>query len=707
MTILPLPSPCFPISADDLRDAALRRYVEARDPTAWEADDGIGNSPQPPHRQFSPLVLSQVIRLAKAFAAMEDLSTLRRGSVVILRCDGEERGLDQRFERPVFPTICEAIGRAPWPGRFLNCNLVQDPDLISSLPCHEIRSLDSALMLGATVVVQLEIGAIIPDQLRAIASPQELTLPVLSRGDIAAMLRACGTPVTDAFDETGAAVPSAAADMTYLTTTLLAHIWAGETAAEVFARVDAVEACVHQGEANDALSGRTSASVLSPRLRDIHGLGRARDQLERVVADMEDWKDGALEWQEVGASFFLHGPPGVGKTSVAHAIANEIGGEVIDLSYTTVQAAGHLGKMLAALDAGVKRARDNAPAVVLVDEADCLSERADTSDLHASGYRRSVVNGYLTRLTMLADTPGIVVILATNHPEQLDPALTRAGRCDHHIALHRPDRTALGLILRDNLADRAIPGIEAMDEWTEALDGLAGGTGADAAQLARESIAIARDRNRSSSGSKVVTVEAQDLLIALDAIEGTDPVTPAVLRRIAIHEAGHLVVGHVLNRPAPVRALVGPRGAGIQAPRVRFYTLAAVTDELVSLLAGRSAEMILCEGTSSGGGDGPTSDLAQATHLASRAVGEWHLMQDDLLPVWQPHDHLLPSQTRAMRGLIAEAQTEACRMAATWSADITRIADVLVKERDLNAEQLQGLLGQIRHGDTSHVRLVH
>ncbi|SFJ01409.1 ATP-dependent Zn proteases [Jannaschia pohangensis] len=599
------------------------------------------------------------------------------------------------------------MGRAPWPGRFLKCDPVQDADRTSSLPWHEIKSLDSALMLGATVVVQLEIGASMPEQLRAIAFPHELTLPVLSRDDIAAMLRACGTPVPDACDETGAAGSSAAADMTYLTTTHLAHIWAGETAAEVFARLDAVEACLHQGMASEALSARTSGSEPSPRLRDIHGLGRARDKLERVVADVEDWKDGALEWPEVGASFLLHGPAGVGKTSVAHAIANEIGGEVIDLSYTTVQAAGHLGKMLAALDAGVERARDTAPAVVLVDEADCLSDRADTSDPHAASYRRSVVNGYLTRLTMLADSPGVVVVLATNHPDQLDPALIRAGRCDHHIALHRPDRTALGLILRDNLGGRAALGLETKAEWTAALDGLAGGTGADAAHLARESIAITRTRIRNSSGSKIVTVEAQDLLAAVHAIEGTDPVTPADPHRMAIHEAGHLVVGHVLNRPAPVRAWLGPRGAGIQAPRVRVYILAAVRDELVSLLAGRAAEMIFCEGVSSGGGDGPTSDLAQATRLASRAAGEWHLIQDDPLPVWQPHDHLTPSQARAMSQLLEDAQTDACRMAETWRADITRVADALMRERDLNAEQLQGLLGQIRHEDTCHVRLVH
>lgn len=707
MPMLPLPSPCFPISADDLRDAALRRYVEARDPTAWEADDGIGNSPQPLHRQSSPLVLSQIVRLAKAFAAIDDLSTLRPGSVVILRCDGEERGLDQRFERPVFPAVCEAIGSDPWPGRFLRCDPAHDPDLNSSLPWHETKSLDSALLLGATVVVQLDPDAIIPGQLRAIASPPELILPDLSRDDIAAMLRASGTPVSDTSNETGEAGPSVAADMTYLTTTHLAYIWAGETAAEVFARLNAVEARLHHHGTTEALPARTTDSERSPRLCDIHGLGQARDHLERVVVDIHEWRNGTLDWREVGASFLLHGPPGVGKTSVAHALANEIGGEVIDLSYTTLQATGHLGKMLAALDAGVKRARDTAPAVVLVDEADCLSDRANTSDPHAASYRRSVVNGYLTRLTMLADSPGVVVVLATNHPDQLDPALIRAGRCDHHIALERPDRTALGLILRDNLGDRAVPGIEAMDEWTAALDSLAGGTGADAAHLARESIAIARTRIRNASGSKIITVEADDLLVALHSIERIDPVTPGVIRRMAIHEAGHLVVGHVLDRPAPVRAWVGPRGAGIQAQRVRVYTLETVRAELVSLLAGRAAEFVLCEGVSSGGGDGPTSDLAQAKYLASRAVGEWHLMQEDLPPVWQPHHHLLPSQTRAMRQLLEQAQIEALRTVETWRADIMRVADILMKERDLDARRLENILGQVQHGDASWVRLVH
>lgn len=203
------------------------------------------------------------------------------------------------------------------------------------------------------------------------------------------------------------------------------------------------------------------------------------------------------------------------------------------------------------------------------------------------------------------------------------------------------------------------------------------------------------------------TVEAADLRAAIQTIARTDTATPADLRRMTIHEVGHLVIGHILERPAPIRAWIGPRGAGITAPRARVHTLETVNAELICMLAGRAAETILCDGVSSGGGDGPASDLAQATRLASLAVGEWHLIQNDMPPVWQPLGQLLPSQTRAMRRLLAEAEDEAQRRVALHAGNITRIAEVLLQKRDLNAGQIRDILEPIRQGDTSPISLVH
>lgn len=683
---------------------ALRCYVAKREAMDMDAGEVSSTPPRRPHGAYSPLHLTQIVRLARAIAAMSDPTVLCPGTVAILRCDPGESDPAHRFERAVFPAFCEAIQReAPWAGRYVNALLETRSADPSHLGLEEAASLEHALLIGATVIVQLPPEAEVPRDIRPLVLDQQLILPALCRADIALMLRACGTPVPGSLLNPS---PSTPVDLSDLSPLHLAYAWAGETAADVFGRLDvALDHISANGEGGMSEPSRPAQDAFS--LRDLHGLRHARAQLDRVIADVAAWRDGGLLWSEVGASFLLHGPPGVGKTSIAHAVANEIGGEVIDLSYTTVQAAGHLGKMLAALDAGVAEARKAAPCVVLVDEADCLSDRADGTDLHGSSYRRSVVNAYLTRLTMLADCPGVVVILATNYPDQLDPALIRAGRCDHHIGLQRPDRKALGRILRDNLGDRVAEGIETTITWAEALDNLAGGTGADAAHLAREAIAVARAHLRGKSGSRVVTVEADDLYAATQNIARNGTVTPADLRRMAIHEAGHLVLGHVLDRPAPIRAWIGPQGAGISSPCGRVHTLGTVKAELVSLLGGRTAEAVLCDSVSSGGGDGPASDLAQATRLASLAVGEWHLTQNDSPPVWQPPGQLLPSQTRAMRQLLAEAQVEAHRLVAIHAENITRIADVLMNERDVNAEQLQGLLGQILHGDTSHVRLVH
>lgn len=689
---------------DDFPLRALRCYVAKREAIDMDAGEVPSTPPRRPHGAYSPLHLTQIVRLARAIAAMSDPTVLCPGTVAILRCDPGELDPAHRFERAVFPAFCEAIQpEAPWAGRYVNALLETRSADPSHLRLEEAASLEHALLIGATVIVQLPPEAEVPRDIRPLVLDQQLILPALCRADIALMLRACGTLVPDSLLNPSSSTP---VDLSDLSPLHLAYAWAAETAADVFGRLDvALDEISANGESGMSEPSRPAQDALS--LRDLHGLRQARLQLERVIADVAVWRDGGLPWSEVGASFLVHGPPGVGKTSIARAVATEIGGAVIDLSYTTVQAAGHLGKMLAALDAGVAEARKAAPCVVLVDEADCLSDRADESDRHGSNYRRSVVNGYLTRLTALADIPGVVVILATNHPNRLDPALVRAGRCDHHIALTRPDRAAVGRILSGHLGSRAQAGIETTDAWSNAVDTLVGGTGADAANLAREAIAVARHRRRQTSQRDGITVEAVDIEAATRLVTRGNTRSPEDLRRMAIHEAGHLVVAHVLGRPAAVRAWIGAHGAGVEAPRQSVHTLETVEAELASLLAGRVAEAVLCGDISSGGGDGPASDLAQATLLARLAVGEWHLADADVPLSWHPATGLPQAHLRKVQALLEAAQAQAHRLATAYASDITHIAEVLLQTRDLNAQKLRELLRIIPGDQGAQLKVVH
>ncbi|MEM7709789.1 MAG: AAA family ATPase [Pseudomonadota bacterium] len=664
-----------------LREA--RDFEEAPDP----AEDG-------PHRIVSPSSLSVIARLAQAMTALHDAGAIQPGMVVIVRAERRTApAIKQIAVDQLSKAYHAAVGNdVPW-----RMDLVDASDLgeeAPTVPEFFANALERSFRRGATVLLLLPPGVSVPDLISSMVLKAELTMPPLTPALVRAMLCACGTIPTDLVPGPGEAGPSASADYADLDLLHLIHAWNGKTAGEVIDRLDAAAEGVQRDRA--AIPHKAEHRPHRIRLSDVHGLGPARRPLQQVVHDVHAWADGTLQWSEIGASFLLHGPPSVGKSMIAQALATEIGGPVLDLSYGTVQAAGHLGRMLAAMDAVVAQASKEAPCVVLVDEADDLHDRGHGSGDRNSSYSRSVVNGYLTRLSALAEVPGVVVILCTNFPERLDRSLIRAGRCDRRIGLGLPDAAARSAILSDALGGRAEDGITEASQWRDAIRSLAGATGADIALVARQAVALARGRDREGGGGTVVTADDIGSVIcetghAMQEV-GQD------VRRMALHEAGHLVVGRVLDRPMPTRAWIGPRGAGVEAPHPRVQTLATATADLTVLPAGRAAEKRLCRAVSSGAGDGPASDLATATHLARRINSEWQLQEDEVRE-WRSGDGAGPVCTRTVRRMLAEAWTKASDIVADHTSDIERIAAALQDERDLARDRLATLLEPIgRHG---------
>ncbi len=100
-----------------------------------------------------------------------------------------------------------------------------------------------------------------------------------------------------------------------------------------------------------------------------------------------------MAWSEVTRSVLMFGPPGTGKTMLAHALAGSARIPIITTSYSDCQKHGHQGDMLAALSAAFERAAQQAPAVLFIDEIDSFSDRSSGSQ--SDGYLRGVVNGCL------------------------------------------------------------------------------------------------------------------------------------------------------------------------------------------------------------------------------------------------------------------------------------------------------------------------
>lgn len=140
----------------------------------------------------------------------------------------------------------------------------------------------------------------------------------------------------------------------------------------------------------------------------------------------------------------FHGPPGTGKTLMAKAIANECGCYFRNVNAPEIVAAqpGMSEKMLAGI---FEDAKENAPAIIFIDEIDSITQKRDKIN---SELEKRIVAQLLILMDGLADRGQVIVIGATNRPNTMDPALRRSGRFDREIHIGVPDTEGREEILK-------------------------------------------------------------------------------------------------------------------------------------------------------------------------------------------------------------------------------------------------------------------
>jgi hypothetical protein len=197
-------------------------------------------------------------------------------------------------------------------------------------------------------------------------------------------------------------------------------------------------------------TGDTVQDAFIASVESLSGYGEARGWALSLKADLALWRDGRLEWDDMSAKLLLSGPPGTGKTTFARALCNTLQVPLIVTSVATWLEPGYLGDVLKRMKAAFAEAEAHKPAILFVDEIDGIGKRQDPSREYAD-YWNAVVNQALTLLDGAVKSSGVVVLGATNNPDQIDAALLRSGRLEKHIAVPRPDTEALIGILRHHL----------------------------------------------------------------------------------------------------------------------------------------------------------------------------------------------------------------------------------------------------------------
>jgi transitional endoplasmic reticulum ATPase len=237
---------------------------------------------------------------------------------------------------------------------------------------------------------------------------------------------------------------------------------------------------------------------------------------------------------EAPRGILLHGPPGVGKTHLARAIANEIGAHFVYVNGPEILSSVQ-GGTEANLRSIFEEAMESAPSVVLIDEIDALAPpRRDTG--HTDARMGTQLLSLLDGLVSMED---VIVVGTTNRPEGLDPALRRPGRLDRELMIGPPSVAGRLDILR--IHTRGMPLDDDAQSWLPELAARTHGyTGADLVNLTREA-GLHALRRVAGSGLRQLGrgVHVDHLVVRVDDLEyALGQTTPSALREAVVNAPG-------------------------------------------------------------------------------------------------------------------------------------------------------------------------
>lgn len=442
------------------------------------------------------------------------------------------------------------------------------------------------------------------------------------------------------------------------------------------------------------------------RFSNVAAIDQVVDELEEIASYLRE----PTRFASLGAlppkGVLLSGPPGCGKTLLARALAGEVG-----VPFYYISGSEFVESLVGV---GAARVRDlfrqamaTAPALIFIDELDAAGRRRGTGVGGGHDEREQTLNELLVQMDGFAATLGVVVIGATNRPDVLDPALLRPGRFDRHIVIDAPDVEGRREVLALHAKSRRLGPDVDLESIARVTPGC---TGADLANIMNEAALLAV-----RAGGTSITQE--DLAEAVERSVG-GPLRQArllsedELDRLAVHEAGHVVVAAGV-RPSslPKRASIVARARDLAHTDVliRSDRTVSTQDDLLTdltiVMGGVAAEMLETGGVSTAS----EADIERATTLAreyagrlgmSDEVGRIRVLDADqdvflgreLAGAKHQGQTTMEAVDRAVRTLIDGAEKRARSVLLEHRMTFDAIRQTLLVEETLDERQLTELL---------------
>ncbi len=443
-----------------------------------------------------------------------------------------------------------------------------------------------------------------------------------------------------------------------------------------------------RGQHGSDLGGETAKSTTT--FADVAGTEGAAEELRELVEFLKRPEAFAAVGARIPKGALLVGPPGTGKTLLARAVAGESGVPFFSISGSEVT--GFIvGLGAHRLRTLFKKARRRG-GVIFIDEIDALGGKRGRNQSHNEDDR--TLNQLLVEMDGFTPSDGVVVIAATNRPDDLDPALKRPGRFDRMVTVGLPTGEGREAILRLHATRRGIP----LHEEVE-LDRLArltpGSSGAELANLLNESAILAAREREARVRWRHVEAARDRLLLGKERVGFT------ALRQewdtVAYHEAGHALAGVVCCPEDGLhKVTIQPRG---QAMGVAFFSPDAdrhlhrrryLEGQIVKGLAGRAAEELVFgpDAVTTGAGH----DLVQVNGIARKMVYQLGMGEETGLLIHDGQPGALSGEAQArmdreVRALLEARYAEAVEVLRTNRAALDALARALLERETLDGPE--------------------
>ena len=428
---------------------------------------------------------------------------------------------------------------------------------------------------------------------------------------------------------------------------------------------------------------------------DVAGVDEAKEDVKELVDFLREPDKFQRLGGKIPRGILMVGQPGTGKTLLAKAIAGEA-----KVPFFSISGSDFVEMFVGV---GASRVRDmfdqakkQAPCIIFIDEIDAVGRHRGAGLGGGHDEREQTLNQLLVEMDGFEANDGVIVVAATNRPDVLDPALLRPGRFDRQVVVGLPDIRGREQILKVHM--RKVP----IDDNVKAsliARGTPGFSGADLANLVNEAALFS-----ARSGKRLVTMEefekAKDKIM-MGAERKSMVMSDKERRNTAYHEAGHAIVGRMVEEHDPVyKVSIIPRGRALGVtmflPEEDRYSLSklGILSQICSLYGGRIAEEMTL------GADGVTTgasnDIQRATEMARNMVTKWGLSAE-LGPLLYSED-----EGEVFLGRSAASQSKSFSIDTAKSIDVevrkiidtcySKAKDILETNRDKLEMMMEALM---------------